>query len=116
MEVERPLPALGCRAMTKHWAVIGVAALGLGVSACGGTSLSGDKSNDFVEQQINAFVPGGAKVTADCPDVDDAKKGKSYTCPISGAGGKGSVTVHITNVDGDKVTLAITPADIKLQK
>jgi hypothetical protein len=102
--------------MTKHWAVIGVAALGLGVSACGGTSLAGDKSNQFVEEQINAVVPGNANVKADCPDVDDAKAGKTYTCNLSGAAGKGTVTVHITKVDGDKVTLAMSPADIKLQK
>ncbi len=102
--------------MTKHWAVIAVAALGLGVSACGGTSLDGSKSNQFVEQQIDAVVPGGANVKADCPDVDDAKKGKTYTCKLSGAGGNGTATVHITKVDGDKVTLLMTPADIKIQK
>jgi Domain of unknown function (DUF4333) len=104
--------------MTKHWVVIGVAAaLGVGVSACGSTSLDGSKSNVFVQDQINALVPGNAKVKADCPDVDDAKAGKTYTCNLTGpAGGKGSVTVHITKVDGDKVTLAMSPADIKLQK
>ena len=103
--------------MTKHWAVIGVAAaLGVGISACGGTSLDGSKSSQFVEQQFNALVPGGAKVNADCPDVDDAKKGKTFTCNLTGAGGKGTVTVHITNVDGNKVTLSMSPSDLKLQK
>jgi hypothetical protein len=101
-------------AMIKLTVVIAALTLGLGVAACGSTSLAGSESNKYVESQVNALAGGGAKIKSDCPDVDDAKKGKTFTCKLTGPGGKGTATVHITNVNGDKVTLLTTPADINI--
>jgi hypothetical protein len=114
----RPAPTarIGSPAMIKHTVVIAGLALGLGVAACGGTSLAGSESNKFVEGQVTSVAGNGTGIKSDCPDVDDAKAGKSFTCDVTGPAGKGTVTVHITKVDGDKVTLSTSPADVKITK
>lgn len=100
--------------MIKYLVGAAAVALGLGAAACGSTSLSASESNKFVEAQLATVLPSQANVKSDCPDTDEAKKGGTFTCDITTSGGKGTVTVHITDVDGEKVRLSFTATDIKV--
>lgn len=86
-----------------------VAALLLGVAACGKTTIDQSSEVDLVHKQL-AHDKLQAK-SVDCPSDIEAKAGETFSCDVVLTNGKtGTYDIKVTSVNGDHANLQITGA------
>jgi NAD(P)H-hydrate repair Nnr-like enzyme with NAD(P)H-hydrate epimerase domain len=84
-----------------------VAALALGIAACGEEAVSKDE----VESEVSSLIAqqtGEKPKSVDCPEDLKAEKGEKMRCDLTAGGGqKLGAEVTVTSVDGDKANFSV---------
>jgi uncharacterized lipoprotein len=70
----------------------------LAVSGCGSTEIDAGKTEDLIKENVSGPPPR----EVECPEGVEAKKGETFQCELTYAGGlpAATVTVHIQDDDG----------------
>jgi len=86
-----------------------VAALLLGVAACGKSTIEQKSEVDLVNKSLAAQNLKAKSV--DCPDDVEAKEGETFSCDVVLTNGKtGTFDIKVGKVSGDTANLEITGA------
>ena len=94
----------------KALALLGAAtALALSIAACGETVIDSAKTEDAIEHNLEKA--SGLKVASvDCPSDVEVKKGTTFECVVTEAGGKEeTATLKILNEDADVSLVDLSP-------
>lgn len=87
---------------------IAVAALLVGVAACGSSTVKQSSEVDLMNKVLQAKGAKGA-INVDCPSDTDAKEGETFTCTADLPSGQ-TVTMDakVTSINGDTAHLQAT--------
>jgi len=95
--------------MLKLAALAAVACLALALAACGETVIDAAKTEDAIEHNLEK-ASGLTVTSVDCPSDVEVKKGATFECVVSEAGGKEeTATLRILNVDADVSLVDLSP-------
>jgi hypothetical protein len=90
-------------------AFIAVAALLVGVAACGKTTIDQSSEVDLVNKSLQKQNLKAKSV--DCPSDVEAKEGTTFSCDVVLTNGNtGTFDIKVTSVSGDQAQLQITGA------
>ena len=94
----------------KALALLGAAgALALSIAACGETVIDSAKTEDAIEHNLEK-VSGLTVTSVDCPSGVEVKKGATFECVVTEAGGKEeTATLKILNGDADVSLVDLSP-------
>jgi uncharacterized protein DUF4333 len=93
----------------KALAALAAAALALSIAACGETVIDAAKTEDAIEHNLEKS--SGLTITSvDCPSDVEVKKGATFECVVTEAGGKEeTATLKILNEDADVSLVDLSP-------
>lgn len=96
--------------LTRRSTPLACVALLVGLTACGGSSVSTTDLETEISDQLEAQV-GRAPDSVDCPDSLPAEVGAEIRCTLTADGETYGLTVTATNVDGSDVLFDIVVDD-----
>ena len=83
-------------------AIAAVLVAGLGLSACGTTTIDSDKAETEISKGYEQQVPGSSVDEVDCPDTIEAEAGVTATCKLTLADGNaGDINLRVLDEDGN---------------
>jgi hypothetical protein len=94
---------------------ITAAALLLGISACGKSTIKESSEVDLVNKAMKQ--DGLTPQSVDCPDDVEAKEGETFTCNVTATNGHtGTYTIKVGNVSSDSAQLQVVGANDTTKK